>query len=178
MKICPKCKKTYTDDFAFCNNCGCSLEQQKIPITQNKNMLLAIIIVAIVAVVGIGFAITEQKKLSDTRKEIEDYKYNKVLEEYRNTPTTSDIRVNSDWTTEISGNYIYIKGTVTNTSYSKTISYFEVEAKFYDKYGNVIDSDWTNDGKDLAPGESRKFEIMHIYSSDEQTIKLSIKDVR
>jgi hypothetical protein len=178
MKICPKCKKTYADDFAFCNVCGCRLEQQKTPITKNRNMMIAIIIVAIVAVIGVGFAISEQKKISDTRKEIENYKYNKTLEEYRNTPTTSDIRVNSGWTTEISDNYIYIKGTVTNTSSSKTISYFEVEAKFYDEYGSVIDSDWTNDGEDLAPGESRKFEIMHEYSYDEKKIKLSIKDVR
>lgn len=178
MKICPRCKKTYADEFSFCNTCGCGLEQPKVPITKNKNMMVAIIIVALVAIVGIGFAITEQKKISDTRKEIEDYKYNKALEEYRNTPTTSDIKVNSDWTTEKSGNYIYIKGTVTNTSYSKTISYYEVEAKFYDSYGKVIDSDWTNDGKDLDPGESRKFEIMHKYSSDEKDIKLSIKDVR
>lgn len=178
MKVCPKCKKTYVDDFGFCNTCGCSLELQKVPITKNKNILTAIIIVAIVAIIGIGLVVLEQKKINDTRKEIEDYKYNKVLEEYRNTPTASDIRVNSDWTIEKSGNYIYIKGTVTNTSHSKTISYFEVEAKFYDKYGNVIDSDWTNDGDDLAPGESRKFEIMHKYSSDEKDIKLSIKDVR
>jgi hypothetical protein len=178
MKICPKCRKTYADDFAFCSTCGCGLEQQEIPINQNKNLSHAIIIVALIVIVCIGFALSEQKKISDTRKEIENYKYNKAFEEYMNTPTTADIKVGRDWTTEKSGNYIYIKGTVTNTSYSKTISYFEVEAKFYDRYGNVIDSDWTNDGKDLAPGESRRFEIMHRYSPDEQDIKLSIKDVK
>ncbi len=67
---------------------------------------------------------------------------------------------------------------MTNTSLSKTISYFEVEAKFYDDYGNVIDSDWTNDSKDLEPGDTRQFEIMHRYNSDEKDIRLSIKDVR
>lgn len=177
MKICPKCKKTYTDDFSFCNICGCNLNQYKSSNVSNKSVLLTLIIIAIVVVVGGVFVISEQIRMGNTRQAIEDYKDNKALQEYRNTPTKYDIKVNSGWTTEISGNYIYIRGTVTNTSASKTISYFEVEAKFYDKYGSVIDSDWTNDGDDLAPGESRKFEIMHKYSSEEQDITLSIKNV-
>lgn len=41
------------------------------------------------------------------------------------------------------GNYIYIPGSVTNVSFGKMISYFEVEAKFCDSKGKVIDSDWT-----------------------------------
>lgn len=180
MKICPKCKKKYVDDFSFCNYCGCELDYQKIPYAINRNIVLAIIIVAVVAIGGIGFAILGMKNISDIRKDIVDSKYNKALEMSMNTPTTSDIIINDDWVTErdIDYGYIYITGTVTNTSYSKTIGYYAVEAKFYDKYGNVIDSDWTNDGQDLAPGESRKFRIMHKYSSDEKDIKLSIKDVR
>ena len=77
-----------------------------------------------------------------------------------------------------SGSYIYIKGSVTNVSRSKTIRYFEVEAKFCDNSGKVIDSDWTNDSEDLEPGETRKFEIMHKYSKDEKDIRLSVKDVK
>lgn len=177
MKICPKCKKVYADNFSFCSICGCSLEPQKTAAIRSKKLFISIIIVAFVAVIGIGLTITEQKKINDTRKEIEDYKYNKALEEYRNTPTKFDMKINNNWTTTISGNYIYIKGTVTNTSTSKTINYFEVEAKFYDSHGNVINSDWTNDGEELGPGESRKFEIMHKYSSDEKDIRLFIKDV-
>ena len=177
MKICPKCKKKYTDDYEYCNLCGCRLEQQKIPFTQNRNVMIALIIVTIVAIIGVGIGFVEQRKISTTRKEIERYKYNKSMEEYRNTPTTSDIKINSGWKTEKRGNYIYIKGTVTNTSLSKTISYYEVEAKFYDRFGNIIDSDWTNDARKLEPGESRKFEIMHKYSYEEKDIKLSIKDV-
>ena len=178
MKMCLKCKKIYTDDFAFCNICGYRLEQQKFSVTQNRNMMITIIIVFSVACVGIGFAVSEQKKISDTRKEIEYYKYKKSLKEYVDTPTIYDIRVNSDWTTDKSGDYIYIRGSVKNISHSKMISYFEVEAKFYDIYGNIIDSDWTNDGRDLAPGETRKFEIMHKCSSDEDNIKLSVTNLK
>ena len=177
MKVCPNCKNTSSDDLSFCSICGNRLKQQKTPI-KNIYMSIAISAIVIIVIIGIGFTISEQKKISDTKKEIKDYKYHKALEEYRNTPTTSDIRINRNWTTEKSGNYIYIKGTVTNTSASKTISYFEVEAKFYNKYGNVIDSEWTNDGDDLSPGESRKFEIMHKCNSDETDIKLLIKEVK
>ena len=154
MKICPKCKKVYADNFSFCSICGCSLEPQKTAAIRSKKLFISIIIVAFVAVIGIGLTITEQKKINDTRKEIEDYKYNKALEEYRNTPTKFDMKINNNW-----------------------INYFEVEAKFYDSHGNVINSDWTNDGEELGPGESRKFEIMHKYSSDEKDIRLFIKDV-
>lgn len=174
MKICPKCNRTYAEEFSFCNTCGCNLEMPK---KSNKNTTIAIVIVAIVAVLGIGITVSEQKKMKETRQEIEDYKYNKALQEYRSIPTTSDLRVNSDWTTEKSRNYIYIKGSVTNISSSKTISYFKIEAKFYDQYGKVIDSDWTNDGDDLGPGETRQFEIMHKYNNDEVDIKLSVAEV-
>ena len=128
-------------------------------------------------ILGIGITILEQNKIQDTRQTIEDYKYKKALQEYKSKPTISDIRVNSEWTTEKSGNYIYIKGSVTNTSVSKTISYFEVEAKFYDSNEKVIDSDWTNDGEELEPGETRQFEIMHKYNSSEKDIRLYIKEV-
>ncbi len=175
MKICPRCKKSFSDEYSFCNNCGCSLDQVPKP---DHKMIVAIGIVALIAIVVLGGAVSEKRKVAENRKEIENYKYNKAVEEYRSTPRVSDLRINSDWTKEKDRNYIYIKGSVTNTSLSKTISYFEVEAKFYDDYGNVIDSDWTNDSKDLEPGDTRQFEIMHRYNSDEKDIRLSIKDVR
>ena len=176
MKICPKCKKKYDDDFSFCNNCGCKLEQNSAKLGLSKNTIIvgSIIFVSICSII---FFISEKNSIYNARKEIQENKYNKELAEYRNKPTISDIKVNSDWTTRKSGSYIYITGSVTNTSSTKTISYYEVEAKFYDSFGNIIDSDWTNDGDDLEPGESRKFEIMHKYSYDEEDIRLSIKEV-
>lgn len=181
MKECQKCKKIYIDDFSFCNVCGEKLvdaNQIKQIARKKHNIVIAVVIIAVVAVVGIGITVSEQKKMNDTKQAIEDYKYQKEVQEYKSTPTISDIKVNNDWTQKKSGNYIYINGSVTNTSLSKTISYFEVEAKFSDSKGNVIDSDWTNDGNALEPGETRKFEIMHKYDSSFDNIRLSIKDVR
>jgi len=182
MKKCPKCNKLYNDDFSFCNTCGEKLLDDNATIIKNmviekRDIFIGIIIVVAVAIIGIGITISEQKKMSDAKQAIEDYKYEKAVQEYKSSPTTSDLRVNSDWTQKKSGNYIYINGSVTNTSSSKIINYFEVEAKFYDSKGNVIDSDWTNDGDKLEPGESRKFEIMHKYDSSVDAIRLSIKDV-
>ncbi len=180
MKECPKCHKVYNDEYSFCNICGIGLQNKndiKEYANKNKNMILAVLIVGIVAILGIGITLSEQKKMQDTKQAIEDYKYEKAVQEYKSTPTTSDIKINSDWETERDGNYIYIRGSVTNVSSSKTISYFEVEAKFYDSKGNVIDSDWTNDGDELEPNETRKFEIMHKYDSSYDDIRLFIKDV-
>ena len=182
MKICTKCKKIYNEEFSYCNVCGEILiddntTRMKNLIQEKRNVIIGIGVVLLVAILGIGITISEQKKMNDIKQAKEDYKYEKKVQEYKSTPTTSDLKVNSDWTQKKSGNYIYINGSVTNTSSSKTISYFEVEAKFYDSKGNVIDSDWTNDGADLEPGESRKFEIMHKYDSNVNDIRLSIKDV-
>ena len=177
MKICPNCKKVYTDDYSFCNTCGCTLILQK-KTSSSKQVILAIILVSIIAIVGIGLAISEQKELNKTKSEIEDYKYKKAVDEYLSTPKTSDLRVNQDWTEEKKGNYIYINGSVTNISTTKTISYYAVEAKFYDIHGKIIDSDWTNDADDLAPGETRQFEIMHKFNADTDNIILYIKEVR
>lgn len=180
MKECPKCYKKYNDEYSFCNSCGVEL-QNKVNVkdytNKNMNVIMAVVVVGLVAILGLGITLSEQKKMQDTKQAIEDYKYEKIVQEYKSTPTTSDIRVNSDWNWKIDGNYIYICGSVTNTSSSKTISYFEVEAKFYDNKGNVIDSDWTNDSEDLEPNETRQFEIMHRYNSGYKNIRLSIKEV-
>ena len=187
MKSCPKCNRQYTDEYSFCNVCGHELvvgdECNKVTrevnknISKNRNQIFAIVIVALIAVIGIGVTLSEQKKMKDTKQAIEDYKHEKALQEYMSTPKTSDLRINSGWTSKVKGNYIYINGSVTNISSNKTISYFEVEAKFYDAKGNVIDSDWTNDGDELEPNETRQFEIMHKYNRNIDEVKLSIGDV-
>lgn len=175
MKECPNCQKIYVDEATFCSICGYRLKPQESP---NKKNIIAILFVSLAVIIGIGLSVSELNTIKNKRAEIDNYKHNKVLQEYQNTPTTSDIEINSNWSTIKDGKYIYILGTVTNTSKFKTISYFEIEAKFYDRHGNIIDSEWTNDGDDLAPGESRSFEIMHKYSLAESDIKLFVKDVR
>lgn len=179
MKVCRNCRKWYDDECTFCNACGMKLGNQidiKKLVIKHKNLLIAATVVFVVAILGIGFTLSEQKKIHDTKQAMDDYKMEKAMEEFRTTPTISDIKINSGWETERSRNYIYIRGSVTNTSKSKEINYFEVEAKFYDSNGNVVDSDWTN-GVDLGPNETKKFEIMHKYDYSYEDIKLSIKDV-
>lgn len=181
MKKCHKCSTKYTDEFEFCTICGAylkkvSLNDVKERFLSNKTGVIAIIIL-IVATSGIGMTLLEKKKMNDARKAIEEYKYEKAIAEYKATPITSDLKINSDWTQEKRGGYIYIKGSVTNVSRSKTISYFKVEAKFYDNKGKMIDSDWTNDATDLEPSETRKFEIMYKYDTNIYDIGLSVKEV-
>lgn len=91
-------------------------------------------------------------------------------------PTIKDLKItNSQWKKK--GDYVYIDGVVKNVSKNRTINYFEVEANFYDEYGDVIDSDWTNDGDELAPGESRPFDMMHKYNYKTENIRLSVREV-
>ncbi len=81
----------------------------------------------------------------------------------------------SDWTTRTSRNYLYIEGTVKNTS-SKDVRYYEIGVKFLDRSGNVVDTDWTN-GTDLDAGDSQRFEIMHKKDISYSNIRLYIKEV-
>jgi len=47
-----------------------------------------------------------------------------------------------------------------------------------DKNGQVLDSDYTNDGLVLSPGEMREFEIMHKYRSEYEKYNLSIGEIK
>ena len=172
MKKCSKCQKEYNDNFAYCSLCGTKLQNDNATSVayNNKNIIVAAIIVVIIAILGLGITMSEQKKMADTRQEMEDYRY-------ETTPTTYDLKINSDWDYDIDGDYIYINGSVTNISSSKTISYYEVEARFYDSDGDLLGSDWTNDGDSLGPNETRNFEIMCDYYRGYDNIKLVVKEV-
>lgn len=177
MKKCLICNKEYRDDFNYCSKCGTKLHDDAKRNPKNKGVIVTIIAVVIVFAIIIGFALSNEMSIINTKQSIEDNKYQKALQEQLSTPTIFDLRVNSGWTNEIDGDYIYIKGSVTNISSSKTISYYEVGAKFYDSMGNVVDSDYTNDGTELSPGETRQFDMMHKYDSNVKNIKLSIQKV-
>lgn len=180
MKICPNCRNTFSDDCVNCDICGNQLQMVK---TNNKKTITLMIalglLVSICIIVTIALMISgERKKREEIRKEIKDYRYEKEIEDYLSTPLINDLKINSDWTTRTSNNYLYISGSVTNISMDKTISYYEIEAKFYDKNGNVIDSDWTNWAGELEPGESRQFEIMYKYTGKEEDIDLKVREVK
>lgn len=177
---CPKCSKTLKDGSDFCIFCGTSTKSTPAINVMIQNLLskkYLVIIVGVVVVLGVVFfIISENNNRQKIKDDIESYYWQKEWSEYANKPSSYDLTIQSGWTKRVSGNYMYIEGTVKNTS-DKTISYYEINAKFYDSKGNVIDTDYTNSGKDLAPGESRKFEIMHKNDYNITDVKLSVGDV-
>lgn len=178
MKICSSCGYKQSDNNEFCTNCGKVLEgsiKQQVKIFETSKLIILVIVI-VVLVLTIIYLLKEIRNFEQTRKDIQDYKYNKSVNEYFSQPTTYDLKIEDGWTSEIKGNYIYINGSVKNIS-DKTISYFKISSIFLDSGGNVVDSDWTNDGEEINPGESRKFEMMTKYNESFKSIKLEIKEV-
>ncbi|MEG1567082.1 MAG: FxLYD domain-containing protein [Anaerovoracaceae bacterium] len=142
----------------------------------SKKKLILLVISFSIIIMVILYTVIENKHISEVRQRLENDKQQAVITEMNKTPTTSDLKINSS-TSNIDGDYIYINGSVSNMSSHKAIKYFEVGIKFYDIGGKVIDSDYTNDGIKLSPGETRKFEIMHKYDKSMTTFSLFIQDV-
>ncbi len=93
-----------------------------------------------------------------------------------NSDYLSNMQIASwDWTQE--DNYSYVKGRVTNNG-SSTVSYFSVTAQYKDATGQVLDTDFTNSGQDMGPGESKEFEIMHEVSPEYVSVSVSVDQVR
>ena len=173
MKMCPKCKTHYKGECEYCVNCG-----EKLISDKEKNKRIGVVtLVGFLLIFVLGISIHEQFEIKKAQSEIENYRNMKALEELLSTPTNYDLTIEDGWTSRRSGGYEYISGTVTNSSMSKTISYYEIEAIFYDEDGNMVDSDWTNDAQDLKPGERRRFEIMHKYEWNEKDISLKVREV-
>lgn len=99
----------------------------------------------------------------------------KIKETFGSKSSILEIQPNDSY--KIKGDYIYITGRVKNIG-DTDIEYFEVVCKFLDKDGQVLDSDYTNDGLILKSGEMREFEIMHKYKSEYDSYSLSIGDVK
>lgn len=93
------------------------------------------------------------------------------------TIPSTKLEIQSGHTYETKNNYTTIKGKVKNTS-NDTISYFEVVVDLLDDEGNIIHSEYTNDGLNLKPDAMREFEIKFRSNSDYKDYKLSIGDVR
>jgi hypothetical protein len=91
-------------------------------------------------------------------------------------PPESKITIsNSKWTNE--GTYDYVRGSVKNGG-SQTVSYWKATARFYDKSGSVIDSEFTNSGETLLPGESKRFQIMHRNLPETKRVRVQMDVVR
>ncbi|HBC31599.1 MAG TPA: hypothetical protein DC024_10210 [Clostridiales bacterium] len=176
MKECIRCHKKYTDDFDYCSICGGKLK----PIHLNYDFIKHTCIIVscfIVLVCGVGYTIHENNKFNNIKQEMQTDQANNLINDLASKPLTSDLEIESGWTWKVDGNYSYIDGSVKNTSSDKTINYFEVGANYLDASGNIIDSDYTNDGQPLLPNESRKFEIMHKYDGSYNKVLLHIQEV-
>ena len=120
-----------------------------------------------------------EDKLKEVLKNIEGIKEinqkRKLL--YQDVNPLSKLEIQSGFTHKIKDKYIYITGRVKNVS-SSDISYFEVRVDFKDNNGNVINSDYTNDGLLLKPNDMREFEIMSKWDNDYDQYELSIGDIK
>lgn len=172
MKRCRSCSKDYSDEFEFCPECGKPLVAKK---KANNRRELIIGLCALLLIVVVATTLHERIQLKNQREAIAASLYEKAIEKYRTTPTTSDIEIESGWKHYVKGNYIYIEGSVKNNS-NKEIRYYEIGIKFLDNQGNVIDSDYTN-GTDLGPGELQVFDTMHKNNPKYSEIQLYVKEV-
>ena len=74
------------------------------------------------------------------------------------------------------GDYFYVRGKITNGS-DRTLTYWEIKARFLDSNKKVVDTDITNDAASLQPGETKKWEIMHPYSHDIKRVETGLEEV-
>lgn len=172
MKECRNCHKLYDDNHVFCPECGDRLVSPTISTPSTKrhlSVIVGLVVAFLLLLIGREFI-----EFQNQKREITEYQRSKRIEEYRNSPKTTDLTINSDWDYYYKGNYIYIKGRVSNNS-SKDISYYEICVKFLDSNGTVLDTDWTN-GTDLYAGDTQQFEVMHKYLKFSR-IQLYVKEV-
>lgn len=87
------------------------------------------------------------------------------------------MKIVDGWTWGNEGNYSYVKGSIKNTSDS-VITYFKVTAEYLDSSGNVIDTDYTNSGETVKPGNQKEFEIMHRKNSDYDKVRVLVDEVK
>lgn len=172
MKQCKNCSKSFNDDLNYCPQCGKQLRSISAKPSSKKIVLAISLGFVFLIIIGMFY---EYSIVQRQKSKIAQDQYQKAVEEQRNTPSTSDLTINSGWTHRIEGDYINIDGSVTNSS-SKDISYYEIGVKFIDESGDVVDTDWTN-GTDVCSGESQQFNIMHKFNYRYSKIELYIKDI-
>lgn len=71
--------------------------------------------------------------------------------------------------------YTYAKGVISNNG-SKTVKYIKIKGSFVNRYGDVVDTDWTYavGSEGLAPGESCKWQMSVKYDSSITNCRVSI----
>lgn len=109
---------------------------------------------------------------------VESYERDKEIQRAINDLYPSQkLEIQPEYKLEIEGNYVYTIGRIKNVS-DKPVSYFEIKVDFLDDDEQVLNSDYTNDGLKLNPGDMREFKIMTKWNSDYKKYRLSIGDVK
>ncbi len=89
---------------------------------------------------------------------------------------TQNLNIQDGWRWTVERNYSYIRGRVTNKG-DEDINYFKITAEYMDSNGNVLDTDYTNSGETIRPGNSKEFEIMHRHSSEYEKVRIFVEEV-
>ena len=109
--------------------------------------MLSLKVVVLPAVLALACAPKPQAPESTTTTTTATLDYTKSLE-----VTFHDV--------DVERGYQHIRGAVTNNG-SRTVTYWKVAVRFFDRAGAVIDKDYTNALERLGPGETKQFELMH-----------------
>lgn len=120
----------------------------------------------------------EEKKLEEVLEFIQSSKTNREKEKQmiEDAYPSKKLEIQPDDSYSIKGDYAYVTGKVKNISNSE-ILYFEVVVDLLDDNGNIIHSEYTNDGLTLKPNATREFKIMFKNNEDYKKYKLSIGKV-
>ncbi|HHX70068.1 MAG TPA: hypothetical protein GX708_18720 [Gallicola sp.] len=106
-----------------------------------------------------------EKNISQTLKEIEAFY------------PSSKLEIQPEHRYKSKDGYGYVVGKVKNVS-DASITYFEVVVDLLDDKGNILHSEYTNDGLELKPNAMREFEIMFKDSDEYEKYRLSIGKVK
>lgn len=105
---------------------------------------------------------TAAVNMSKAKQAQDDYRQKLV-------PTVVELKSEREW--------VYVRGTVGNHG-QKTVTYWKLAARFRDKAGVVIDTDYTNSAETLGPGQSKSFQIMHRFNPRFIDADVLIEEVR
>lgn len=75
------------------------------------------------------------------------------------------------------GNFGYVGGAVTNGG-DRTVTYWKVAAKFYDKKGVIVDTNMTSSLEKLRPGETKSFEMTVRWAPRFAKVAAEVDEVR
>ena len=113
MKHCNNCLKDYSEKYEFCPECG-RLLGKKDGVSSSKKTIVYLI--GLVLIIVAFLTLHEQMLLKRQQDAIKEGQYERAIEEYRTTPTTADIEIVPGWQHYVKENYIYIEGSVKNSS--------------------------------------------------------------